>query len=126
MKRLYIALVLMAAAVFICIFSNNSVQKSSSQLRDELNTVGSFIIKGETEKAKKSLESAESRHKKAEKLFSFIVDADKIEEMNVCFLMIGAHLDDGNNEHALERLRECVFLLEEISENEKLSIKNIM
>ena len=46
--------------------------------------------------------------------------------MNVDFSMIGIHLKDDNKEHALEKLRECVLLLGEITENEKLSIKNIM
>ena len=126
MKRLYIALGLIILAVFICISSSKAVEKSSSQMRDELESIGSLIAEGKNAQAQKSLSTTEKTWEKSENLFSFIVDADKIEEMNVGFSMINAHLNDGNSEHALERLRECVFLLEEITENEKLSIKNIM
>lgn len=126
MKRLYIAIMLIALSVFICAFSSIAVEKSSSQMRDELEAIGTLIADGKDALAEKSITKAEGIWQKTERLFSFIVDADKIEEMNVGFAMIGAHLKDGNYEHALERVRECVLLLDEISENEKLSIKNIM
>ena len=126
MKRLYIALSLIAIAVFICIFSSNAVEKNSSHMRDELERIGTLIYEGKTDEAESSLKKTKETWKKTETLFSFIVDADKIEEMNVGFSMIIAHLKDGNDEHALERLRECELMLDEISENEKLNIKNIM
>ena len=126
MKRLYISIPLILLAIFICVFSSNAVEKSSSQMRDELEEIGTLITKGKTEEAKSRLETSKEIWKKSETLFSFIVDADKIEEMNVGFSMIIAHLKDGNTEHALERLRECELLLGEITENEKLNIKNIM
>ena len=93
---------------------------------NELENIGALIAEGQLAKAEAGLERAEKLQKKSEGLFSFIVDADKIEQLNVGFSMIGAHLKDNNKEHALERLRECVLLLEEIKENEKLSVKNIM
>lgn len=126
MKRLYIALVLIALSVFICVFSSKAVEKSSLQMCNELENIGTLIAEGQLAKAEAWLERAEKLQKKSEGLFSFIVDADKIEQLNVGFSMIGAHLKDNNKEHALERLRECVLLLEEIKENEKLSVKNIM
>ena len=46
--------------------------------------------------------------------------------MNIGIEMIKAHLEDKNKEHALERLHEGELMLDEIAENEKLSIKNIM
>lgn len=126
MKRLYIALVLIALSVFICVFSSKAVEKSSLQMCNELENIGALIAEGQLAKAETELQRAEKLQKKTEGLFSFIVDADKIEQLNVGFSMISAHLKDNNKEHALERLRECVLLLEEIKENEKLSIKNIM
>ncbi len=126
MKRLYVAITLILISLFICIFSNIKVEKSSLQMRSELESVGYIIISGNTERAIISLNQAEETWDKTESLFSFIVDADKIEEMNIGFSMIKAHLMDGNTEHALERLRECEFLLDEITANEKLNIKNIM
>lgn len=126
MKRLYVALALIILSVFICVFSSKTIEKNSSQMRDELENIGSLISDGKTEQAKASLKKTEKTWEKSERLFSFIVDADKIEEMNIGFSMIIAHLKDGNNEHALERLRECVLLLGEITENERLSVKNIM
>ena len=126
MKRLYIAISLIAAAVFICAFSSRTVEKSASQMQRELEAIGSLIYEDKTGEAERSLEKTKQTWKKSETLFSFIVDADKIEEMSVGFSMIIAHLKDGNKEHALERLRECELLLGEITENEKLSVKNIM
>lgn len=126
MKRLYIALGLIALALFICVFSSKAVEKSSLQMRSELKKAGELIVSENTQMAEQSLAETEKTWEKTETLFSFIVDADKIEEMNVGFAMIKAHLEDKNTEHALERLRECVLLLQEITENEKLSIKNIM
>ena len=126
MKRLYVAITLIIISFIICTFSSIKVEKSSQQMRRELENIGYMIFTGETENAIKSLEDTEKIWKKTETLFSFIVDADKIEEMNVGFSMIKAHLNDSNEEHALERLRECELLLTEISENEKLDIKNIM
>lgn len=126
MKRLYIAVPLIALAVFICIYSSMKVEKSSLQMRNELTEIGDIILSGDNKKAMEHINETEKIWKKTETLFSFIVDADKIEDMNVGFAMITAHLKDGNTEHALERLRECELLLGEISENEKLNIKNIM
>ncbi len=126
MKRLYIAITLIIISFVICIFSSIKVEKSSLQMRNELNNIGNTVASGETERAIKQLDDAEKIWKKTETLFSFIVDADKIEDMNVGFSLIYVHLIDGDNDHALERIRECEFLLGEISENEKLNIKNIM
>ena len=126
MKRLYIAITLMIVSLFICILSNKKIEKSSLQMHNELENIGYSIVSGNTEKASDDFNRAEKIWEDTESLFSFIIDADKIEEMNVSFAMIKAHLEDKNTEHALERLRECSLLLEEITENEKLSIKNIM
>ena len=126
MKRLYVAITLIIISFSICTFSSIMVEKNSLQMRNELDNIRYIIISGENEKAVKALSETEEIWDKTETLFSFIVDADKIEEMNVGFSMIKAHLEDGNTEHALERLRECALLLGEISENEKLNIKNIM
>ena len=126
MKRLYVAITLIIISFFICFFSSSRVEKSSLQMRSELDSIGYTIASGNTQAAVRALEQTEKTWSRTETLFSFIVDADKIEEMNVGFSMIKAHLNDGNTEHALERLRECSLLLEEITENEKLNIKNIM
>lgn len=126
MKRLYVAITLIILSIFICTFSSITVEKSSQQMRRELENIGYIIASGDTERALSSLDRTAETWKSTETLFSFIVDADKIEDMNIGFSMIKAHLNDNNEEHALERLRECELLLVEISENEKLNIKNIM
>ncbi len=126
MKRLYAAITLIIISFIICTFSSIKVEKSSLLMRNELENIGYIIVSDDSENALKALNQTEEIWKKTETLFSFFVDAGKIEEMNVGFSMIKAHLKDGNEEHALERLRECELLLKEISENEKLNIKNIM
>ena len=126
MKRLYAAIALIIISVFICIFSSIKIEKSSLQMRNELDSIRYLIVSGDTERAVSELGQTEKIWKKTETLFSFIIDADKIEDMNIGFSMIKAHLEDGNTEHALERLRECSLLLIEIIDNEKLNIKNIM
>lgn len=126
MKRLYVAFFLMALSLAVCIFSSIQIEKNAAGIRDGLTEVGEAIRSDETQRAASLLEKVELSWQKTEKLFSFIVDADKIEEMSIGFSMIKAHLKDGNTEHALERLRECDLMLGEISEDEKLSIKNIM
>ena len=126
MKRLLVCSLLIALAISICIFSNVSVEKHSAKMHGELEKIGALIVNGKAGQAEQRLKETEEIWSRAENLFSFIVDADKIEEMNVSFSMITAHLKDKNTEHALERLRECMLLLEEIAENEKLNIKNIM
>ena len=126
MKRLYVAFFLMALSLAVCIFSSIQIEKNATGIRDGLTQVGEAIRSDETQRAASLLEKVELSWQKTEKLFSFIVDADKIEEMSIGFSMIKAHLKDGNTEHALERLRECDLMLGEISEDEKLSIKNIM
>ena len=126
MKRLLVCSLLIALAISICIFSSVSVEKHSAKMHGELEKAGALIVNSQVGKAKEMLKETEEMWNKTETLFSFIVDADKIEEMIVSFSMITAHLKDKNTEHALERLRECMLLLEEIAENEKLNIKNIM
>ena len=126
MKRLLVCSLLIALAVSICIFSSVTVEKHAERMHGELEKAGALIVNSQVGKAKEMLKETEEMWNKTETLFSFIVDADKIEEMNVGFSMILYHLNDDNTEHALERLRECELLLEEIAENEKLNIKNIM
>ena len=126
MKRVYFSAVLIILAISICIFSSVSTVKKSAEMKSELEETSFLITDGKTAEALKRLDEAEKIWKRTENLFSFLVDADKIEELNVSFSMIKAHLKDKNEEHALERLRECELLLEEIAENERLDIKNIM
>lgn len=126
MKRIIISISLIILAILICFFSNWQVKTKSEKMQFQLKEIGTVISSGDEKKAESLLEEAEKNWDKTETIFSFIVDADKIEEMNIGFSMIKAHLKDKNKEHALERLRECDLLLGEIAENEKLSIKNIM
>lgn len=126
MKRIIISISLIILAILICFFSNWQVKTKSEKMQIQLKEIGTVISSGDEKKAESLLEEAEKNWEKTETIFSFIVDADKIEEMNIGFSMIKAHLKDKNKEHALERLRECDLLLGEIAENEKLSIKNIM
>ncbi len=126
MKRLYIALTLIILSVIICTLSSVKVEKRAIEMRNELVEISDAIKKRDEINLHNLINRAEARWSKTETLYSFIVDADKIEEMSISFAMIKAHLDDGNTEHALERLHECELMLSEIVENEKLSIKNIM
>ena len=126
MKRLLVCSFLIIIAVSICVFSSISTFNKSEEMKSELEEIAQLINGESSEAATKKLNEAEKLWRKTENLFSFIVDADKIEEMNIGFSMIKMHLKDNNIEHALERLRECQLLLEEIAENEKLNIKNIM
>lgn len=126
MKRLYVAFALIALSLFICIFSSVKVEKNATEMRNELAEISNAIKENNVTDLNNILKRAEIRWGKTEKLYSFIVDADKIEKMSICFSMIKSHLEDKNKEHALERLHECELMLSEIVENEKLSIKNIM
>lgn len=126
MKRLYVAFTLIAVSLAICIFSSVKVERDAVSMQQHLSVIATEIKNRNKASVSKLLDEAEKKWNKTETLYSFIVDADKIEEMSIGFSMIRAHLKDGNTEHALERLRECELLLGEISENEKLNIKNIM
>ena len=126
MKRLFFAAGLIVIAIALCIFSSVSVTDKSEEGKSELEKIAVLINEEKTSEAEEALKESEKIWRSAESLFSFIVDADKIEEMNIGFSMIKKHLKDGNTEHALERLHECELMLEEITANEKLDIKNIM
>lgn len=126
MKRLFFAAGLIVIAIALCIFSSVSVTDKSEEVKSELEKIAVMINEEKTSEAEEALKESEKIWRSAESLFSFIVDADKIEEMNIGFSMIKKHLKDGNTEHALERLHECELMLEEITANEKLDIKNIM
>lgn len=126
MKRLFFAAGLIVIAIALCIFSSVSVTDKSEEVKSELEKIAVLINEEKTSEAEEALKESEKIWRKAESLFSFIVDADKIEEMNIGFSMIKKHLGDGNTEHALERLHECELMLDEITANERLDIKNIM
>lgn len=126
MKRLYVAFALIIISVFICVLSSIKVEKHAENMLNHLTVIGTEIKNDNNASVDKLLKEAEKNWNKTETLYSFIVDADKIEEMSISFTMIQKHIKDGNKEHALERLRECELMLGEIVENEKLSIKNIM
>ena len=126
MKRLYFAAVLIVVAIFLCVFCTVSTVNKTAEMKTELERIAVLITDGKTDEAIKALGATEEIWDKTESLFSFLIDADKIEEMNIGFSMIKLHLKDKNKEHALERLRECELLLDEISTNERLDIKNIM
>ncbi|MBE6773903.1 MAG: DUF4363 family protein [Ruminococcaceae bacterium] len=126
MKRLYVAFTLIALSLTLCLLSNSKVEKSATEMQKQLTVIGDEIKKEQSSNVKQLLDEAEKSWERTEKLYSFIVDADKIEEMNIGFMMIKRHLEDGNKEHALERLHECELMLSEISENEKLNVKNIL
>ncbi len=126
MKRLYVAFALIALSLAICLYSNSKIQKSADEMRYQLVLIAEEIKKENGTNVRALINEAEIKWDRTETLYSFIVDADKIEEMSIGFTMIRRHLEDGNKEHALERLRECELMLGEIAENEKLNLKNIM
>ncbi len=126
MKRLFVAFALICLSVALCFFSSRQVENHTVKMQEELREIAKVISQKDTDKAQAMLTEAGNSWQETEKLFSMIVDAEKIEEVSIGFSMIKANLSDKNIEHALERLRECELMLDEIAEDEKLSIKNIM
>lgn len=126
MKRLYVAFILIALSLALCLISSNRTEKYAVELQSQLTVLAKEIKKEDSRDLKLLLDEVTAKWNSAESLFSFIVDADKIEQLSIGFEMVRRHLYDGNKEHALERLHECGLILGELTENEKLNIKNIM
>ena len=126
MKRLYVAFALITISIAICVYSSIKVENYATEMKEQLYLVGTEIKKEKHGSADRLLDKAKEKWDETETLYSFIVDADKIEEMSISFIMIEKLLGDGSTEHALERLHECELMLGEIAENEKLNIKNVM
>lgn len=126
MKRIYVAISLIILTAIICVISSNQIDKKVSAIKEELDTISVALSEDNLKKAKELIKKTSTTKNKIETTLGFFVDADKIEDFNISYAMIEAHIKDKNIEHALESLHECELMLEEILKNEKISIENIM
>lgn len=126
MKRIYVAISLIILTAIICVISSSQIDKKVSAIKEELDTISVALSEDNLKKAKELIKKTSTTKNKIETTLGFFVDADKIEDFNISYAMIEAHIKDKNIEHALESLHECELMLEEILKNEKISIENIM
>lgn len=126
MKRFIISLTLIIIAFSLCFFTSRRVETHADRLQLKLKQAAEIIESGDNDRIEKALNEITEIWNETEKLYSYIVDADKIEQLSADIPLILVHIKDNNKDYAMAKLRESERLFEEIAENEKLNFKNIM
>lgn len=126
MKRFFLALALLAFCFSVAFFGFRRLEKSSFLLIEKLETAGDLITCGETLKAEASLEEVEASWKNERVFFGVFLDHTTLDTLDSSLPAIFEILKSGNEESAFEEIQKSIAVLEDIVEEQKISLGNIL
>ena len=129
MKRFFLALLLLIFCFSIAFYGFHCLEKSSFQLIEMLEKAGSMIFEGETKKAENALKDIEKTWRKDRLAFNVFLDhttLDTLDSSLPALFEIFKSGSSGSKEQTFEEIQKSIAVLEDIVEEQKISIGNIL
>ena len=133
MKRIVIACVLVAVAIFIAVFGYFDISSTSKKLILYLDTSKAFCENGNYNQSLSEAEKAVKVWKEKEKRYKVYLNHDELDELEVCFEMLElktkenteAQDFDASENDITELLNEGIFRLRHLIDSQKPKLSEI-
>ena len=127
MKEIILIFLILTIIVFSSIYICNYLRNTSKPIVDDLEELEYIIMKEDISKEEliKRADNIKQKWNDINRKWSNIVLHQEIDAIETSLLKIKAKIEVGEKEEGIEDIKTAIFLLNHISEKEKLSIKNI-
>lgn len=126
MNRLFLALILLLLCFSTAVFGFYSLEKSCLDLEDTLKSAASLIENNKRENALKTLESVDEKWKKQRIIFNIFLDHTTLDTLDSSLPSLSKIFKSGDDEMTFEEIQKNIAVLEDIVEEQRISIGNIL
>ena len=126
MKRLFLALMLLAFCFSTAVFGFFSLKKSCLELKNTLESAAAYIENDNKSAALRALESTGEKWKKQRLVFNIFLDHTTLDTLDSSLPSLSEIFKNGNSEPAFEEIQKNIAVLEDIVEEQRISIGNIL
>lgn len=122
MKRLYIAALLFAVAVALCITSTVVTSRVEKEVGEPLEKTIDFFEKGETEKAIESFSAAKQNWDDIKETTAVFASHSSVDELDEQMPLISALLSEQSDDF-LPQSALCLLKVQNLCDGEKVTVK---
>lgn len=126
MRLLISLLIILSFIVGLGFWANNSLQASTQQLTEQIETVILEIKDSNWEAAARETAELESGWDKSARWWPVFLDHQEMDNIEFSLARVKAYVNSHDSALALGQLEELSLMLKHIPEKEALSIKNIL
>ena len=126
MNRLFLALILLILCFSTAVFGFYSLEKSCLDLEDTLKSAASLIENDKRRNALKTLESVDEKWKKQRIIFNIFLDHTTLDTLDSSLPSLSKIFKSGDDEMTFEEIQKNIAVLEDIVEEQRISIGNIL
>ena len=126
MNRLFLALILLLLCFSTAVFGFYSLEKSCLDLEDTLKSAASLIENDKRRNALKTLESVDEKWKKQRIIFNIFLDHTTLDTLDSSLPSLSKIFTSGDDEMTFEEIQKNIAVLEDIVEEQRISIGNIL
>ncbi len=125
MKRFFFAVLILIACFATAISGSVILQKSCEKITDELEKASVSILNGEDETGV-VLSKIEESWKKERLKFSVFLDHSTVDTLDESLLTISEMYSLGEEQTVFETIRESIAVLNDIVEEQRITLGNIL
>lgn len=126
MNRLLLALVLFILCFSTAVFGFFSLKKSCIDLENTLESAAFFIREDKPVKVNEALVSVERKWKKQRIVFNVFLDHTTLDTLDSSLPSLSKLFRSGDNEATFEEIQKSIAVLEDIVEEQRISLGNIL
>lgn len=127
MKEFIIIFIILIIIIGGAIYTNNYLNNSSQKLVGMLENL-KLKVKNDSnniENLKNEAETIYNEWEETEEIWAFIVLHSELDLIETSFVRMKAQIEEGEINRSIEEIETSIFLVNHISEKEKLNLKNI-
>ncbi|MGN1419234.1 MAG: DUF4363 family protein [Acutalibacteraceae bacterium] len=125
LKRFCASALLLILCIFTCVSSSIVVTRTAEKIKETLSETAVYLKNGEPEKACEVFETCEERFDRDKTTFDVFLNHSDTDKLSHDIAEIRPLILSGNSEFALEKIEESISVLNEIIDEQKLSIGNV-
>lgn len=126
MKRIFLAVVLLAFCFGTALYGFHCLEKSSAKLIADLEVASRLINEKNTNEALEQLQKIESEWKKKRLSFNIFLDHTTLDSIDSSLPVIAKILSSGNDTQAFEEIQKNIAVFADIVDEQRISIGNIL
>ena len=126
MKRIWVSVCAMVLMITLCIIELNFTNSSIQQLTDTLDKAEASVRSSDYDTAFRLSREASQAWEMNHRVLSFYTTHDALEQIDLTFAVLTAHLENGNYKDFLMEKSRVTAQLENVKENEAVNFHNIL
>lgn len=126
MKRIFLAFILLIFCFSAAIFGYFGLKKSCFELKATLESAADFIESKNEESAFEMLKTVSEQWEKRKLVFSVFLDHTTLDTLDSSLPSLSKIFKSGDSKLAFEEIQKSIAVLDDIVEEQKISIANIL